>query len=351
MRHLDGETTIKYAQIHADFWTTQQARAIAKAGVYAQLLAIFLRTGPHATYSGLYRLPLGYVAGDLNMSLENVEAAMRALEAAGYAKYDYENEYVFVVDATADYLRDTSSKRKPSAGTDNKVKGVVNSIADVPNELALKLEYVEKYAELLQLDTDMLEEVRAANGVASVVAKPAPAPQANVVAPTPAPAPAPAPAPMPEPEQEPEPELDFLSDEEADELAAAVVAKIKQQAQATQPSPAPAEPAQEEVEAWYDCRHLLTRDFVAEDAELRKLLDENAQIYKKQFLRLPTMQREYDLANRLSAIAGVDKTKAELKRANKAKNTHNLELILQKELEKRGSPEDLELLDLLLEDI
>lgn len=351
-RHLDGETTIKYAQIHADFWTTQQARAIAKAGVYAQLLAIFLRTGPHATYSGLYRLPLGYIAGDLNMSLENVEAAMRALEAAGYAKYDYDNEYVFVVDATADYLRDTSSKRKPGAGVDNKVKGVVNSIAEVPNELALKLEYVERYAELLKLDADIIEEVRVANGVASVVAKPAPAPQANVVAPTPAPASETvvAPAPMPELEQEPEPEpeLDFLADDEADELAVAVVAKIKQQAQATQPAPAP---AQAEVEAWYDSRHLLTRDFVAEDAELRKLLNENAQIYKKQTRHLPTMQREYDQANRLSALAGVDKAKAELKRANKAKVINDIELILRKELEKRGSPEDLELLDLLLEDI
>lgn len=334
---------MKYAQIHADFWTTPQARAIAKADVYAQLLAIFLRTGPHATYSGLYRLPLGYIAGDLNMSLEKVEAAMRALEAAGYAKYDYDNEYVFVVDATADYLRDTSSKRKPSAGTDNKVRGVVNALNEVPDSLSLKLEYVEKYAELLQLDADMLEEVRNANGVASVVAKPAPAAQAKVVAP--------ALDPEPEPEPEPEP-LDFLSDDEADELAVAVVAKIKQQAQATQPAPAPAPLEQvKEVEAWYDSRHLLTRDFVEEDAELRKLLDENAQIYKKQFLRLPTMQRENDLANRLSALVGVDKTKAELKRANKAQDTHDIELILRRELEKRSSPEDLELLDLVLEDI
>lgn len=337
---------MKYAQIHSDFWTTQQARAIAKAGVYAQLLAIFLRTGPHATYSGLYRLPLGYIAGDLNMTLENVEAAMRALEDAGYAKYDYENEYVFVVGATADYLRDTSSKRKPAAGTDNKVKGVVNSIAEVPNELALKLEYVERYAELLQLDADVLEEVRAANGVASVVAKPAPAP-APAPAHAHAPAPAPAPAPMPEPEPEPEPEMDFLSDDEADELAAAVVAKIKQQAQATQPAPAQVD----EVEAWYGSQHLLTRDFVAEDAELRKLLDENAQIYKKQFRSLPPAQRENDLANMLSAIAGVNKTKAELKRANKAQELHDLSILLQIELQKRGLPEDLKLLEVLMEDI
>lgn len=331
---------MKYAQIHSDFWTTQQARAIAKAGVYAQLLAIFLRTGPHATYSGLYRLPLGYAAGDLNVPVEQLKEAMAALEAAGFAKYDSDSEYVFVLGATQDYLRDTAAKtKKPGAGVDNKVKGVVNSLAEVPDELALKLEYIERYAELLQLDAEVVDAVRAANGVASVVAKPAPAAQANVV--------------VVAPEPEPEPEMDFLSDDEADELAVAVVAKIKQQAQATQPAPAPAaqrEPAKE-VEAWYDSRHLLTRDFVAEDAELRKLLDENAQIYKKQFRSLPPAQRDNDLANRLSALAGVDKAKAELKRANKARDTHNLILILQIELQKRGSQEDLELLDSLLEDI
>lgn len=347
---------MKYAQIHSDFWTTQQARAIAKAGVLPQLLAIFLRTGPHASYSGLYRLPLGYIAGDLSMSLENVEAAMRALEAAGYAKYDYDSEYVFVVGATQDYLRDTAAKtKKPGAGVDNKVKGVVNSLAEVPDYLALKLEYIERYADLLQLDADVVDAVRAANGVASEAQAPTQAPALEQVSmqmqtrahtiETVAKVTTPPPAPVAELELELEPlecseENSF--DAHAEQLALATVAKIEQQARLSQQAVAP--------ELRYSTTHLAERNYAAEDAELTKLVEANVKVQQKLFSCAIDSARDFDLAIRYAAIAGLDAAKAELKRANKAKEGHNLEALLLAALLKRGTQEDLELHELIYND-
>lgn len=65
----------------------------------AKLLGLFLLTGPHRRTEGIYRLPVGYMAGDLGWTEKRTRKALDELVADEFVKYDERVSVVFICKA------------------------------------------------------------------------------------------------------------------------------------------------------------------------------------------------------------------------------------------------------------
>lgn len=65
----------------------------------AKLLGLFLLTGPHRRTEGIYRLPVGYMAGDLGWPEKRTRKALDELVADEFVKYDERVSVVFICKA------------------------------------------------------------------------------------------------------------------------------------------------------------------------------------------------------------------------------------------------------------
>ncbi len=172
----------EFTKLSPSFWTGPTGRQLRRAGIEAQLVALYLLSSPHSTYSGLYSLPLSYIAADTGLRAEQVSQALVTLESVGFARYDEASECVWVVNAAKWQLGDL----KPG---DKRIVGQQREFDGVPKDCPFKAEFFARYAKALGL-----------KGTA-----PAPAPkQAELVPP---PAPAAKPEPKSEPDESPLPEL------------------------------------------------------------------------------------------------------------------------------------------------
>lgn len=145
----------KFVMLSPNFWVGHTGRDLARAGNHAQLVALYLLSNPLANYTGLYRLPLIYIANDLNMPLDNVRDALKAIEKTGFAKYDEASEYVWIVECARHQL---GEDLKPA---DNKVKYVNKEFAAISKNCPFISAYSAKYATSLHLKPrkDMPEAV------------------------------------------------------------------------------------------------------------------------------------------------------------------------------------------------
>lgn len=73
----------EYGQVQCSLWHSTDFQG---ASDDARILALYLLTGPHSNGIGCYRLPDGYVAGDLGWDSERVSKAFDELSANGFAK-------------------------------------------------------------------------------------------------------------------------------------------------------------------------------------------------------------------------------------------------------------------------
>lgn len=72
----------EYGQVQSAFWQSRDAQNFSDTG---KLLALYLLTGPHSNGIGCFRLPDGYVTGDLGWSNETVSAGFAELSRNGFA--------------------------------------------------------------------------------------------------------------------------------------------------------------------------------------------------------------------------------------------------------------------------
>lgn len=72
----------EYGQVQSAFWQSRDAQNFSDTG---KLLALYLLTGPHSNGIGCFRLPDGYVTGDLGWSMETVSAGFDELSRNGFA--------------------------------------------------------------------------------------------------------------------------------------------------------------------------------------------------------------------------------------------------------------------------
>ncbi|SAK86023.1 hypothetical protein [Caballeronia ptereochthonis] len=133
-----------FVMVSPNFWVGQTGRDLARAGTAAQLTALYLLSNPQANYTGLYRLPLIYIANDLNMSQDAVRAALVAIEKTGFAKYHERSEYVWIVESARHQLGELKAN-------DNKVKYVNKEFAAIGKNCPFIAEYFAKYGASMHL--------------------------------------------------------------------------------------------------------------------------------------------------------------------------------------------------------
>lgn len=72
-----------YGIVHTTFWTSETTHGLTDDG---KLLSLYLLTGPHTTALGCFRIPDGYVMGDLQWSIERVKKGFTELLVKGFSE-------------------------------------------------------------------------------------------------------------------------------------------------------------------------------------------------------------------------------------------------------------------------
>lgn len=135
----------KFIMLSPNFWVGQTGRDLRAAGTEAQLLAIYLISNPLTNYTGLYRLPLIYIANDLGLTLDQTREALASVEKTGFARYDERTEFVWVIEAARHQLGEELK------ASDNKVKYVNKEFAAITKVCPFLADYYTKYAASLHL--------------------------------------------------------------------------------------------------------------------------------------------------------------------------------------------------------
>jgi hypothetical protein len=85
---------MKYRVVPGFVWVDPKFKNLAPT---EKLLLLHLITGPHANVSGLFYLPLSYIAHETGVRLLQVKKGVCALEAADYLRWDEPTETIWVV--------------------------------------------------------------------------------------------------------------------------------------------------------------------------------------------------------------------------------------------------------------
>lgn len=133
-----------YAIITPQFWIGQTGKAIKKAGIDAQVVALYLLSSPHANMLGLYHLPVAYIAADIGCPLEGASKGLRSLIEAGFCEYDDEAEVVWVHEMAKFQIGESLK------ADDKRCSGVQNQYNGIPENRFLSA-FFEKYEHAFNL--------------------------------------------------------------------------------------------------------------------------------------------------------------------------------------------------------
>ena len=114
-----------YGKVKPSFWVGETGIKLRKRGTAAQLVALYLVTGPGATMLGMYHLPLPTLCHHTGLTSEQASEALAAIQDVGFAKWDAESEMVFVPMMAMHQIGETL---KP---TDNRHKGVTKELSSL----------------------------------------------------------------------------------------------------------------------------------------------------------------------------------------------------------------------------
>lgn len=115
----------EFSRVAPGFWIGSTGRRL-RGDPAAQLVALYLMTSPHAVMTGLFYCPVEFIAKETGLPLEGAKKALRRLIEEGFAEYDWDMEWVFVV-RFAEYQ--IAASLKPA---DKRIAGVGNELAKVP---------------------------------------------------------------------------------------------------------------------------------------------------------------------------------------------------------------------------
>ncbi|WP_394780001.1 hypothetical protein [Undibacterium sp.] len=129
-----------YAKVYSRFWMSGTGRKLRQEGRLAQLVAVYLITGPQANMLGLYYLPKSLIAHEIGMDAQETEEALQACERAGFSKYDDATETIWVFEMARFQIEEKL------VATDKRSKGVQAEYDYQPDNPHLPA-FFDKYAE------------------------------------------------------------------------------------------------------------------------------------------------------------------------------------------------------------
>ena len=132
-----------YAQFRPRFWTQGTGKQL-RGDHEARVMALYLMSAPTSNMIGLYYLPLAIVSHELGMTFEGASEVLRRVCDVGFAKYDSESEYVWVVNMAREQVGDEPSKK------DNRIAGVRNELKK-HTKCPFYDDFVEQYEALFGL--------------------------------------------------------------------------------------------------------------------------------------------------------------------------------------------------------
>ena len=128
----------EYAKVAPQFWTGPTGRDLRHAGPLAQVVALYLITGPQSLMSGLYHISLPTIAHEIGSPLQGASKALRRVCEVEMASYDETEELVWVPEMAKFQIGEELS------ANDKRVTGVLRMVLPFKNHLFFK-SFVEKY--------------------------------------------------------------------------------------------------------------------------------------------------------------------------------------------------------------
>ena len=110
---------MEYKKVNTDFWFDLQLRCCS---LKAKLTALYLLSSVHRRSEALFRIPTYYIAGDLNLSLKEVENSLAELEKIGFLVTDSANQLVLI-----EKLLQHQINRKQQQAAIKRLKSLSNS--------------------------------------------------------------------------------------------------------------------------------------------------------------------------------------------------------------------------------
>lgn len=127
-----------YGTVASQFWVRGTGKEL-RGDMEAQLVALYLMTSPHANMIGVFHLPVMYLAHETGLSIDAASAALDRLAAKDFCTYEPLAEWICVHRFAANQIGEELKEG------DNRIKGVLNEIAKVPDGPCLQA-FVSRYA-------------------------------------------------------------------------------------------------------------------------------------------------------------------------------------------------------------
>jgi hypothetical protein len=149
----------QYGIVSPMFWTGSSGKKL-RENHEAQVLALYLMTGPHAHQTGMYYLPLMYLSHETGIAQKGATKALQTLQADNFSVYDVQCEWIWVREMAAWQIGRLLTEN------DKRAKGVQQYLASVP-ERPFKGAFIERYKLDFHLKSAAMTADEQGNGGAS----------------------------------------------------------------------------------------------------------------------------------------------------------------------------------------
>ena len=138
----------KYVSLSPALWKKRQFKQIVDSDCKAALLALYLRTNTRINMCGLYEVAVDTIRKETGLG-EDVEECMNVLIELDYCRYDFESEYVWVIDmATTQVPGFPNSSNKQLMGVHNVLTRLYEE------EAPFVLDFIHHYRDRFEIDEE-----------------------------------------------------------------------------------------------------------------------------------------------------------------------------------------------------
>jgi hypothetical protein len=143
-----------YGVVSPKFWIGETGKKL-RGDRDAQVLAIYLMTGPHAISTGVYHCPKVYMAHETGLPIDDASKALQRLIEAHFCGFDEASEWVFVYQMARFQIGETVAVK------DKRHKWLVREVENMPKSLRHKFLSIYGFVYEIQGERDDLRAIEA----------------------------------------------------------------------------------------------------------------------------------------------------------------------------------------------